>query len=168
MSKTIRFSTQLIAIAKLLITKKRTLQQYKKIFDDKFHGNLIFVDIIFPNNKATVLYDCPKHPLQNGEHRKMRVDSIANSGCKQCDAQKRKTPQQKFIERAKQLHKDEHGNPTYDYSKVQYQTANTEVIIICPKHGQFTQTPNHHNNAKRPQGCPQCGKDNSQFGRRLY
>ena len=147
------------------ISKRKTKEQYKSLFNKKFHGTLKFIDVIFPNNKATILYDCPKHPLPNNQHRKMRVDSISSAGCKQCDAQKRRTPQQQFIETAKQLHKNEHGEPQYDYSKVQYQSANKKVVIICPKHGQFTQRPDHHNNRNHPQGCPECGKDKSQFGR---
>ena len=46
-----------------------------------------------------------------------------------------------------------HGIGKYNYSKVKYVNANTEVIIICPKHGEFKQTPNNHLNC---QGCPKC------------
>ena len=153
---------------KYRVSKRKTKEQYKSLFDNKFHGSLIFVDVIFPHNKATILYDCPKHPLPNNQHREMRVDSIAHSGCKQCDAQRRKIPQQKFIEKAKQLHQDENGNPLYDYSEVNYQNGSKKVTIICPKHGPFQQRPIDHNRANSPEGCPQCGKDKSQFGRRLY
>ena len=45
-----------------------------------------------------------------------------------------------------------HGN-SYDYSKVEYKTMKTKVCIICPKHGEFWQTPNNH---VKGQGCPQC------------
>ena len=44
----------------------------------------------------------------------------------------------------------------YDYSKVDYIDYNTPVIIICPIHGDFLQTPKNHMNG---QGCPICGKD---------
>ena len=54
-----------------------------------------------------------------------------------------------FIEKAKEIH----GNK-YDYSKVEYKNMDTKVCIICPKHGEFWQTPYKHINRK--QGCPMC------------
>jgi protein-arginine kinase activator protein McsA len=47
-----------------------------------------------------------------------------------------------------------HGD-RYDYSKVEYVSAKTKVTIICPEHGEFTQTPDKH---KRGRGCPECGR----------
>lgn len=41
----------------------------------------------------------------------------------------------------------------YDYSKVEYVNNKTKVIIICPKHGEFKQTPSEH---LRGFGCPIC------------
>ena len=55
-----------------------------------------------------------------------------------------------FIERAKKIH-----GTKYDYSKVEYINAHTKVIIICPKHNEFTQTPKHHVNDGH--GCNLCG-----------
>lgn len=45
-------------------------------------------------------------------------------------------------------------NSKYDYSKVEYINAKTPVIIICPKHGEFLQTPDKHLSGKY--GCPKC------------
>lgn len=53
-----------------------------------------------------------------------------------------------FIKCAREIH----GNK-YDYSKVTYSKAREKVIIICPKHGDFNQTPNSHLNGC---GCPKC------------
>lgn len=53
-----------------------------------------------------------------------------------------------FIERAKKVH----GNK-YDYSKVEYINTTSKVCIICPKHGEFWQSPNHHLNGNN---CPKC------------
>lgn len=46
---------------------------------------------------------------------------------------------QSFIERALK----KHGNK-YDYSKVIHRGISTKVIINCPEHGDFLQTPNGH------------------------
>lgn len=63
----------------------------------------------------------------------------------------RKLNTSEFIERSLNIH----GNK-YDYSKVEYVNTDSHVIIICPEHGDFEQTPYHH--TKRQQGCPECGK----------
>ena len=55
---------------------------------------------------------------------------------------------EEFIQKAKSVHGDK-----YDYSKVEYVSAHTKVCIICPKHGEFWQTPNSHLNGS---GCPKC------------
>lgn len=57
-----------------------------------------------------------------------------------------------FILKARQVH-----GWKYDYSKVNYINAKTKVCIICPKHGEFWQTPNRH---LKCQGCPICGRIN--------
>jgi very-short-patch-repair endonuclease len=56
-----------------------------------------------------------------------------------------------FIEKAIK----KHGN-IYDYSKVNYINSTTEVCIICPEHGEFLQTPQHH---LRGCICPKCRKN---------
>ena len=53
-----------------------------------------------------------------------------------------------FIQKAHKIHGDK-----YDYCKVEYVNNNTKVFIICPIHGEFWQTPNHHLSG---QGCPKC------------
>lgn len=50
--------------------------------------------------------------------------------------------------------KKQHGD-IYDYSKVEFQGSHTKVIIICPEHGEFQQTPAIH---LRGSACPICGK----------
>jgi len=47
-----------------------------------------------------------------------------------------------------------HGNK-YDYSKVNFVGSHTKVIIICPEHGEFKQTPAIHLRGSR---CPTCGQ----------
>ena len=53
-----------------------------------------------------------------------------------------------FIEKAKKIHGDK-----YDYSKVKYVNTRTKICVICPKHGEFLITPNHHLSNI---GCPKC------------
>ena len=55
-----------------------------------------------------------------------------------------------FIERARGVH----GN-LYSYEMADYTRSFEKLIIICPKHGQFKQTPSKHLTSY---GCPECGK----------
>jgi very-short-patch-repair endonuclease len=51
------------------------------------------------------------------------------------------------------MFKKVHGDK-YDYSKVIYTKMHDKVPIICPKHGEFLQTPSKH---LKGQGCRLCG-----------
>lgn len=42
----------------------------------------------------------------------------------------------------------------YDYSQVTYISCKNPITIICPEHGKFIQTPEHHYHSKF--GCPKC------------
>lgn len=69
-----------------------------------------------------------------------------------------------FIERAREIH-----GGKYDYSKTTYKNYNEKVCIICPKHGEFWQTPHHHLNSE---GCYFCGvekmKEKQALGREIF
>lgn len=67
-----------------------------------------------------------------------------------------------FIKKSNKIHKNK-----YDYSKTVYKNCNTKVCIICPKHGEFWQTPHAH---LRGNGCVECGKEirrNSTFKKKI-
>ena len=64
----------------------------------------------------------------------------------------KKKTKEEFIKDARKVHGDK-----YDYSKVEYDGAHKKVCIICPKHGEFEQTPHDHLARK---GCPKCGIEN--------
>lgn len=55
---------------------------------------------------------------------------------------------EEFINQSKTIHKNK-----YDYSLVTYKASKTNVDIICPIHGIFSQRPNDHLCGK---GCPRC------------
>jgi hypothetical protein len=59
-----------------------------------------------------------------------------------------KKPLQKFITQSNEKH-----NGKYDYSKVIYEHYRKKVVIICPIHGEFEQTPMYH---LKTSGCMKC------------
>lgn len=71
--------------------------------------------------------------------------------CKQCQTQSVASflRHKDFPKLAREVHGDR-----YDYSKVVYHNNRKLVIIVCPHHGQFTQTPKNH---LKGHGCPRCG-----------
>lgn len=60
-----------------------------------------------------------------------------------------KSNTEEFIRKARVKHGE-----FYDYSKTEYNGRNVPVVIICPEHGEFFQTPHDHLSGN---GCPKCG-----------
>lgn len=65
----------------------------------------------------------------------------------------RKLTTDEWIEKAIGVHGDK-----YDYSKVEYVRSHDKVIIICPLHGEFSQTASNH---RYGFGCKECGNLNT-------
>lgn len=55
-----------------------------------------------------------------------------------------------FIVQARKTHKE-----NYFYDKVKYMTSQKQIVITCPKHGDFNQIPNNH---LRGKGCNICAR----------
>lgn len=49
-------------------------------------------------------------------------------------------------------------NNKYDYSKSEFINTSTKIIIICPIHDEYKQTPKDHLTGR---GCPECGRESS-------
>ena len=56
----------------------------------------------------------------------------------------------KFIKQSNEKHKNK-----YDYTKINYINCKTNVIIICPLHGEYQQQPSNHLCGK---GCMECSR----------
>ncbi len=97
-------------------------------------------------NTKPVIVICPKH----GEF------SITPKGflkpqyrCAKCKKEERLAKLEKqFIEESKKIH------PEYDYSKTHFTGIKNDVIITCPKHGDFKQTARNH--LIKGCRCPKC------------
>lgn len=125
--------------------KEEFLERAKRMHGDKYS---------YPNLSDTVgVYDtieivCPKHGSFFYE-----VRSHYNGA--QCPACKLESKNIAFIEKAKAVHGDK-----YDYSKTNFYRRDKDVCIICPKHGEFFQTPGNH---LKGAGCPECAKEQVRF-----
>ena len=115
------------------------IEKCKKLHGDKYD----YSKVNYINNYTKVCIICPKH----GEFWQIPSDHLRGRGCSKCSKNKPLTTEE-FINSAKKVH----GNK-YNYSKVEYKGSQSKVCIICPKHGEFWQTPNAHLNGN---GCPRC------------
>jgi len=79
----------------------------------------------------------------------MPADHVFGYGCFRCAGAK--STIEYFVEKAKKIHGDR-----YNYDKVVYVNNKTKVIITCPKHGDFLQTPSDHMRG----GCLKCAGQN--------
>lgn len=124
------------------------LQRAVIVHSDKYD----YSNVEYNNYHTKVKIKCKKHNfifLQTpGQH-------LSGRGCKKCKFEKllqiSKYTTKQFIQKAKAIHGDR-----YDYSKVNYIDSYSPVIIICSKHGEFSQIPNYHIQQK---GCVKCSQE---------
>lgn len=124
---------------------RMTFENFKERAIEK-HGERYTYSKTEINGNATMMtIICPEH----GEFQQRASSHIAGAGCPKCAGNIRKTTEE-FICEAKNTH-----NEFYDYSKTNYTSAFKKVVITCPIHGDFEQTPDNYLNGR--QGCPYCG-----------
>lgn len=104
------------------------------------HGNKYdYSKVEYINSRTKVIIICPIH----GEFRQIPTDHLRGVGCRYCGysqvADKNRKSKTSFIDEANRIHIHK-----YSYEKVEYINNKTPVTIICPIHGEFTQTPNDH------------------------
>ena len=131
-------------------TNKLTLEEFIKKSRD-VHGNKYdYSKVEYVNAKTKVCIICPEH----GEFWQLPYIHLQGHGCPKCKIQmfskKYRLTLKEFIKKANKCH-----NNFYNYSKVVYKNAKEKICIICPKHGEFWQSPNNHLSGD---GCPECNK----------
>ena len=126
------------------LNKQNFLSKSEEIHGRKYDYSK--VQYINANTKVCII--CPEH----GEFMQTPHHHLEGHGCKKCANVKTGLSKvialETFIQKANHVH-----NYKYDYNKCNYINARTKVIITCPFHGDFEQTPDHH---LRGVGCPRC------------
>lgn len=109
------------------------------------HNNFYSYDkTIYLNSSNKITITCPIH----GDFQQLPSCHLSGNGCAKCRGRNKNTPL--FIDQANLVHKK-----YYDYDKTIYVCSRTKVIITCPKHGDFKQSPSSHLSGR---GCPECGR----------
>lgn len=93
----------------------------------------------------------------HGQFEQVPYVHLKGAGCPTCGkeaiGQAHRTSQQQFIEQVIAKYGEK-----FDYSQVRYVNAWTPVLIECPDHGAFSQTPAAHLH-NTTYGCPKCASD---------
>jgi hypothetical protein len=127
------------------LSKTYTLEEFI-IRANKAHDNFYsYLKFIYNGITERGIIICPLH----GEFlQSPNVHINMKNGCPDCAGNKRLTTEE-FIRKAREIHGDDYG-----YLKSDYNRNSICVIITCPLHGDFLQTPSAHIHQR--QGCPAC------------
>lgn len=126
-----------------------------KLTNDDFvkRSNIIhknFYDYVdeYKNARSKIKIICPVH----GEFEQKPYSHLQGIGCPKCGFDKSSSKNRKdlvnFIDQSNKIH-----NNYYNYDKVIYKNNKENVVITCPKHGDFKQIPQSH---LKGHGCPKC------------
>jgi len=139
------------------LTFDNFIEKANKVHNNKYNYskfsyiNLRTKGIIICKIHGDFLQSAGCHLYGNGRRR----GSTVGCGCPKCKGLLSKLTKVSniniFLEKVK--HVKEHIGKNYSYSKFTYINRRTKSIIICPKHGEFLQTPSDHLNGY---GCPYC------------
>ena len=120
----------------------------------KVHNNFYsYEKTIYNGATNKIIITCPIH----GDFEQLPYGHLVGQGCPKCSKQKYwgnrkdKITTDAIVKRFINVH-----NNYYNYDKVNYVNGNTKVIITCPIHGDFEQTPFSHLCGR---GCPQCASE---------
>ena len=140
------------------LTQKEVLKRFKKVHGDEYDYSL--VDFVNTDTKISIV--CKKDG--HGVFEQTPYKHFIGRGCPKCGNIKKGNSQRKstedFIIEAKEVHPDKN----YGYQKVDYKGDREKVIIICPMHGEFNQSPTSH---LRGSGCVECGRISTKEQRKM-
>jgi hypothetical protein len=135
--------------------RQRTTDEFIKLADIKHNSRYGYEKTVYTIKDAKVIITCPIH----GDFEQRANDHLRGSGCKQCSFSNiNKKDTELLLRDFNKIHGDK-----YFYNKMNYVNTHTKIIITCPLHGDFEQTPHNHICGS---GCPDCGKVVSIISRR--
>jgi len=126
---------------KLSLTHQEFLDRTINVHGDKYS----YDKSKYVNNRSTIIITCKEH----GDFNQKPNYHLLGNGCPDCGGTK-KLSTEEFVYRSNLIHENK-----YDYSKSELINSKKKVLIICPKHEEFMQSPSHH---MRGVGCPTCNE----------
>lgn len=124
-------------------TQEKFINKAREVHNGKYN----YDKVIFINSVRKVIITCSEH----GDFPQTPNKHLSGQNCPKCVPNFKGT-NESFIAKAKEIH-----GVKYNYEKANYISNHKKVIIACPTHGVFEQTPANHTRKSNPQGCPKCG-----------
>lgn len=145
-----------------MVGVKKTLEEFISEASMKYNGKFDYSKSVYVNYTTPLIIICPIH----GEFVQRPSDHFRSSfGCFECSRPhmgKDLISSEEFIKRASKLHDN-----YYSYEKSIYTGRKNPLIITCPVHGDFLQTPNTHLRDNRKSGtksgCKICNSGKNKF-----
>ena len=139
------------------LTIDEFFEKFNSVYTDEEKENYSFEKLNLKGNKDEIIVTCKKH----GDFPTTPYIFLNHHGCKRCSCEKiaknRKITVYEFIRRSKENHKDENGEPLYDYSKVEILDELPKYVELgCKIHGWFKQNAFSHMYGA---GCIKCNWD---------
>ena len=116
---------------------EKILESLNKLYNNEYE----YIIDGYINKHSKIVVICKKHgqfKIRCGHH-------MSGQRCKEC---KKIIDGEIFIQKSNKIHLDK-----YDYSLVKYDGQKNKVLIVCKKHGQFSQVVHSHLSGS---GCPKC------------
>ena len=127
-------------------TREKFIEKAINKYGDKYD----YSKVEYVNSQTPIMITCKIH----GDFWMRPNDHLQGQECPKCKISKLREKfaftKEQFINKARKTHGDK-----YNYSKVEYINNRTKVCIICPKHGEFWQSPDKH---LMGDNCPQCNR----------
>lgn len=133
------------------LTTQEFIDRARAVHGDKYG----YAFSVYQGNHTKLMIHCPEH----GMFEQRPNYHLSGKDCPKCGIESKKHDSESFIKKAIKVHGENYG-----YAFSVYQSAHEKVMIHCPKHGMFEQSPHSH---VQGQGCPDCGgskkHDNDSF-----
>ena len=123
-------------------TKEKFIEKANRIHNYRYD----YSRIDYKDSSTKVLIICKVH----GEFLQIPSNHLTGYGCMECRRESSRVGLEEFIRRSRSVHANK-----FDYSEVNYKNTTSKVIIICPHHGKFEQSPHGH---LLGDGCSECSK----------
>ena len=133
------------------LTTEQFIEKAKAVHGDKYG----YDEVEYINNRTKVKIWCTVHKeyfyqTPNGH--------LLGQACKKCGYETTKAKRRMSIEEFIQKANDKYGIGKFDYSLVNIKNTDTDIIIICPEHGEFKITPHSFLSKRTKHGCYKCSK----------
>ena len=137
---------------------KKTHDQYKAEFEEKFDGILELRDSIYTSARENIRVYCLKHGAFEKVASALLKDNRSKHPCPKCVkemlAEEVIAAWPDYLEKIKNVV----DCSDLDFSQVEYKGSQEKIEIICKKHGKFKAIP--ANMLSKKSGCPKCGQSN--------